>query len=296
MGFIGTIFFIVGLLSVIYGLIGLLDPSWVKNANLNSTPSRIDCAIFASLAPLPFMFVGDLFHGAHEPGDMFGFIMGLILTIGSISFYVWGVVGVNNCLQQGKNFNPVVGILAGCVLAVIPVFGFMLLIVAVGVFSAPEFSLIQQLVMLIVGLFILIAFVKIFKTPILGVSISSSPDTSPVGRPNDMQECKVPPAATPPSTNAESWLFSFTYAEDDGLPIRVDAQISAAQADNQGRRYIQGVCTKTSVPRFFWLGRILGPMTGPVVEGSNGEQWDASVVFERLQALQQPQIGPLGNR
>ncbi|MGL5630833.1 MAG: hypothetical protein ACRDD3_00615 [Azovibrio sp.] len=296
MEFIGTIFFFVGLLSIIYGLIGLLDPSWIKRANLNSTPSRIDCAIFASLAPLPFMFVGDLFYGAHEPADMFGFMMGLILSIGSISFYVWGVVGVKNYLERGKNFSPVVGILAGCVLAVIPVFGFMLLILAVGVLNAPEFSLIQQLVMLFVGLFILIAFVKIFKAPILGVFISSSPETPVMGRPNDVEERKEPPAAEPHSTITESWLFSFTYTEDDGLPIRMDARISAAQADNQGRRYIQGVCTKTSTPRFFWLGRILGPMTGPVVEGSNGEQWDASVVFERLQALQQPQTDPLGNR
>lgn len=296
MEFIGTIFFFVGLLSVMYGLVGLLDPSWVKSANLNSTPSRIDCAIFASLAPLPFMFVGDLFYGAHEPADMFGFMMGLILTIGSISFYVWGVVGVKNYLERGKNFSPVVGILAGFVLAVIPAFGFMLLIVAVGVFSAPEFSLMQQLVMLIVSLFILIAFAKIFKAPILGGFISSALDTSVVGGHHGIEERKAPPAAEPHSTTAESWLFSFTYTEDDGLPIRVDAQISAAQADNQGRRYIQGVCTKTSVPRFFWLGRILGPMTGPVVEGSNGEQWDASVVFERLQALQQPQTDPLGNR
>lgn len=294
MEFIGSVFFFVGLLMVMYGLIGLIDPSWVKSANLTGTPSRMDCTLFASLAPLPFMFVGDLFHGPHETADLFAFVMGLVLTIGSVSFYLWGVVGVRNYLERTWNFSPVVGILAGCVLAVAPVFGFMLLILAVGVSSDLGFSLVQQLVMLFASLFILIGFMKIFKTPILGFFISSSPGTPVMERRRDMEERKAPPVAVPHFTNAQSWLFSFTYAEDDGLPIRVDAEISAAEADDQGRRYIQGVCTKTSTPRFFWLGRILGPMTGPVVEGSGGEQWDASVVFERLQALRQPQTDPLG--
>lgn len=286
MEFIGTIFFFVGLLSVIYGLIGLLDPSWVKSANVNKNPSRIDCLIFASLAPLPFMFVGDLLYGAHEAEDMFGFMMGLIFIIGSISFYLWGVVGVKNYLEQGKNSNSAIGILVGCVLAVIPVLGFILLILAVGTSSDPRFSWWQQILTLMLALFVLVAFMKIFKIHILGISVSSSPDTGTVGRPNDMQESKVPPATTPHSTTAESWLFSFTYTEDDGLPVRVDALISSAESDNQGRRYIQGTCTRTSVSHFFWLGRILGPMTGPITKGSPGEQWEAAVIFEHLLARQ----------
>lgn len=297
MEFIGSVFFFVGLLMLLYGLIGLINPSWVKAANLSGTPSRMDCALFASLAPLPFMFVGDLVHGLHEPADMFAFVMGLILVIGSLSFYLWGVVSVNHYLTRDKKFDVVIGVLVGCMLAVVPVFGFILLILGMGVSSSPEFSWIQQLVMFISGFFIIIGFMSLFKAPLLGRYLSSVPVAAPVVERHTAVVHTEAPAVTPSaSSNPSSWLFSFTYAEDDGLPIRVDAHISAAEADHQGRRYIQGVCTKTSTPRFFWLGRILGPMTGPVVEGSGGEQWDAGVVFERLQALRQPQTDPLGAR
>ncbi|MGL5630834.1 MAG: hypothetical protein ACRDD3_00620 [Azovibrio sp.] len=283
MGYISTFFLIIALLPLVYGWAGLVDPSWVKSSNMHRAPSRIDCALFASLLPLPFAFMGDLFRAADKSESLFSFLLGGIMLVGSIGFYLWGVYGVKNYLQREKNFSPAAAVMVGCILGVLPFLGFIVLGTAMLTSNIPNYTWLEQIGLFMLGMFVLVGFAAFFDIPILESFTSSSSSTV---NGSDIEENELCSHAANHATTAESWLFSFTYTEDDGLPSRVDAWISTAEFDDQGRRYIQGVCAKTSTTRFFWLGRILGPMTGPAEEDSDGEERDASEVFDQLLAFQ----------
>lgn len=278
-----TVFFSVALLAVLYGLLGVLNPEWNRFFTTDK-PSRMSCALSASLVPLPAMFIGDRFYSTPESADMFVVMMVLIVIVGSISFYIWGVVGTKNYLQRTRNFGAVLGVLVGCVLAVVPVIAFVCIAFAAGVSNDPDISWGVQLSFLIFGLVILSICMAIFDTSTVQTSDLSASDV--MDEPFDMEEMEGAPDAAEYATTTQSWLFNFTYTEDDGLLVRVDALISTAETDPQGRRYIRGECAETHAPRLFWLGRILGPMTGPVEEDSTGDQWEASEVFEQLLVFQ----------
>ena len=279
-----TIILIVGLLVFIVGLVGIFYPAWLDGSKASGAPrvSRIDCAILASLGPLPFLFVADWFRTADKPEGLFGFLMANSLLIGLFAFYFWGLSGVRNYLYREKGMSLILAILCACVLAVIPVLGFGGVFFSMIATNTPKATFKGQVSAFFVGVFILLRFKDAFRLSLLGALSASFGKTTPVLR----AEQHVAEDDDEDMEDSESWLFSFTYTEDDGLPSRVDAWISTAEFDDQGRRYIQGVCAKTSTTRFFWLGRILGPMTGPAEEDSAGEERDASEVFDQLLAFQ----------
>lgn len=286
MEIISTIILVAGLLVFIVGLVGIFYPAWLDGSKASgaSRVSRIDCAILASLGPLPFMFVADWFRTADKPEGLFGFLMANSLLIGLFAFYFWGLSGVRNYLYREKGMSLILAILCACVLAVIPVLGFGGVFFSMIATNTPKATFKGQVSAFFVGAFILLRFKDAFRLSLLGALSASFGKTATVlGSGGGHQ---ATPEGGTDASGANGWLFSFTYTEDDGLPVRGDALISSAASDDQGRRYIQGICTKTSTPRFFWLGRILGPMAGPVTEASNGEAWEASAVFEQLLLMQ----------
>lgn len=282
MEIISTIILIAGLLVFIVALVGIFYPALFETSQEpGGRISRIDCAILASVGPLPFLFVADWFRTADKPEGLFAFLMASALIIGPFAFYFWGLNGVRNFLYYRKGFPIIFAVLGGLVLAVIPVVGFAGIFFSMIATNTPRATWIGQAVAFIVGVFILVRFTDAFKLPFLD---SFSSDAEPVSEAGEQQHADQDDEED--MEDSDSWLFSFTYTDDDGLPSRVEAWISTAEFDDQGRRYIQGICAKTSTPRFFWLGRILGPMTGPAEEDSDGEERDASEVFEQLLAFQ----------
>lgn len=284
MEYISTIFFLVALLAVLYGLLGIFNPKWLRLTLLGGkSPSRVEALLLAGLLPLPFMFMGAMFHGGPGGEGFFRFMTILVFITGGTGFYLWGLLGIRHYLQRHQNCNPVVAFLVGAVLSPTFIACFLFLIFSVVTYNDPEVSFVEKMLFSGVGVFVFIIFQQVFRIPFLGYMDWSS---FSVGE-GDLPEPEIPTFAVashvPP---VEPRVFTFIYTEDDGQPGRVEALISAAETDKKGRRYIQGTCTQTSIPRRFWLGRILGPMTGPLTKMSVGEQWQASEVFEQLLVFQ----------
>lgn len=287
MEYISTIFFLVALLAVFYGLLGVFNPKWLRLTLLGGkSPSRLEALLLAGLLPLPFMFMGAMFDA--DPGyeGLFRFMTILVFIMGGTGFYLWGLLGIRRYLQHHQNCNPVVAFLVGAVLSLTFIACFLFLLFSVVTYNDPEVIFAEKMLLSGVGIIVFIIFQQVFRIPFLGYMDWSS---FSVGE-DDLPEPEMPTSAVashvPP---VEPRVFTFMYTEDDGQSGRVEALISAAETDKKGRRYIRGTCIQTSVPRRFWLGRILGPMTGPLTKASVGEQWQASEVFEQLLAFQSAQ-------
>lgn len=281
----------VGVLVFSWSAVGIVYPGCLRRPKTLVPPvSRIDFAILACLTSLPFLFVANLFRTAAKFEGFFAFLAVSTMIIGPFAFYFWGLRGVRNYLYHQKRLFSTKAVLIGVGLAVFPVMAFFCMLFSAIITHVPGSSWIGQIAAFVWGMCTLVLFKKIFRVSFLGglsayfeaylASVDEENEENPTSGPKD----------------SRGWLFSFMYTEDDGLLNSVKAVIYSANQNERGEKYLHGVCTQTSAPRYFWLRRILGTMTGPMTEQSDGEVRDANLVFEELLGhLSEPEYHALSN-